>query len=155
MCDMGHVQALHFVVVEVDFFNGEITHFNAIWFHEDSEIRFALKVPFPFHAANVMVSLVADDDDDMNGTHDPSFFPIGSSYSTPTHTPFAKSVGPTNRTVPRLRKSSSVDSTSQRPPTGILVTSGSSGSSSVAFSAKRPILLRCLYASTVSGEVLA
>ena len=66
MCDMGHVQALHFVVVEVDFFNGEITHFNAIWFHEDSEIRFALKVPFPFHAANVMVSLVADDDDDMN-----------------------------------------------------------------------------------------
>lgn len=58
-------------------------------------------------------------------TDDPSFFPIGSSYSTPTQTPGANLVLPTNLTAPRLWKPGSVDSTWHLEPTRIL------GSSSV------------------------
>jgi len=50
-------------------------------------------------------------------TDDPSFFPIGSSYSTPTHRPEANLVLPTNRTVPRLWKPGSVDSIWHLEPT--------------------------------------
>jgi hypothetical protein len=87
-------------------------------------------------------------------TDDPSFFPIGSSYSTPTHVPGENLVLPTNRTVPRLWKPGSVDSTWHLEPTWTLTSSsvfcGSSG-----FSAKRPSFWRCLCARTVStGESL-
>lgn len=87
-------------------------------------------------------------------THDPSFFPIGSSYSIPTQTPspVPNLVKPTNRTVPRLWKSASVLSTSHREPIGIFSCGGAFDDSfSLSFSANLPILCLCLYARTVSA----
>ena len=84
-------------------------------------------------------------------TYDPSFRPIGSSYSMPTQTPvFAKVVWPTKRTVPRLWSPSSVDLTSQRAPIGMSTPVTGAGTVSDG-GANRPTLCRCLYASTESG----
>jgi hypothetical protein len=69
-------------------------------------------------------------------THEPSFFPYGRSYSTPTHTPvlFPNSVGPTYRMVPRLfaPPPPSAEATSQRAPTTISRAATTAAESSAA-----------------------
>ena len=85
-------------------------------------------------------------------TYDPSFFPSGSSYSTPTHVPLLNFVVPTYLTVPRLLSPGSVDSISQREPTSMSTASSASGVAS--FCANRPTLFRCLKARTESIYII-
>lgn len=141
-----------FVVVKVDLLNWEIPNLDSIWADKHSEILLASEIPL---ALDTEKGAFEDHERHQNPqTYDPSFFPIGSSYSIPIQTPslFPNLVGPTNLTVPRLWKPSSLVSTSQREPTTMLTSATVCSCSCFSSpSAKRPILCRCLYAGTIMG----
>lgn len=152
---------LYLFIRKIDLLNWEIPHLHPIRPYKDPVISPTGEIPHTLHSVLFTVIVSGMTSGNKNKytseyksefTHKPSFLPMGSSYSMPTHTPvLLNCVGPTNRTVPRLCKPSSAVSTSHRAPTGMLAWGYDCAiSSSESFSANLPILFRCLYASTVS-----
>lgn len=159
---------LHLLILQIDLFRREISHLDPIRpnkhtiLRKTSEIPFALNPAFNSrknqhqhhhqHRCQHQGQQHRHQQKQNKQTHDPSFFPIGSSYSTPTQTPplLPNFVVPTYLTVPLLWKPSSEDSTWQREPSGIVgrdvgagVEAGSAeevGEEEEEGSAKRPTL---------------
>ena len=143
------------LLVKVDLLHREISGFNLARSNEHAIPLSALKILLSLDSAHRCLSVDLRLREKKRNTDDPSFFPIGSSYSTPTQIPGANFVLPTNRTVPRLWKPGSLDSIWHLEPTWMLMSSSVSRGSSSGCSAKRPSFWRCLYARTVSeGESL-
>lgn len=142
------------IVIEINFFHRIVTHADPVGANKHAVVGLACEVTFPFDAKRR--DGMSPNRAHIEGiTHDPSFLPMGSSYSMPTQmpSPAPNFVVPTNRTVPRLWKPSSMVSTSHLDPTGML-TSGTAFSSGCSLSANLPILCRCLYARTESSDCL-
>ena len=134
---------LHLLVIEIDLFYRKVPNPHSIRSHKNAIIGTTGKIPFPLDSNQRMSNDGYSRSRRKRVTHDPSFRPIGSSYSMPTQTPaFAMMVWPTKRTVPRLWNPSWADSTSQRAPIGMSTSAAGGGVSDGG--ANRPTLCRCL-----------
>lgn len=121
-CELQRFQQSH-LLVEVDLFHWEVTSFNLVGPNEHAISLPTLEIPLPLDTGHAYLSVNLELRKARHGTHDPLFFPIGSSYSTPTHTAGANLVAPTNLTVPRLWKPGSVDSIWHLEPTWMFASS--------------------------------
>lgn len=117
------------LLVKVDLLYREIPGFNLARSNKYAICLPTLKIPFSLDPAHGRLSVNSWLRKGKRNTDDPSFFPIGSSYSTPTQTPGENLVSPTNLTVPRLWKPGSADSTWHLEPTWMLRSSSVLGGS--------------------------